>query len=118
MPDFYSQMQGIAKQLLTDYKQGTMTLDVYTAGSGPVYNPGPPTYTPQPFNGVARGTNAQDLADSMVQVTDLVVTIPADTLTPKLTDRVTIDGLQYSVVKIIRSPAAGTAVVWQVTVRA
>lgn len=118
MADFYTKMQGSAARLLTKYAQGVMTLDVYTPGTGPVYNPGSPTYNSQPFKGVARGTNAEDLIGSLVQATDLVVTIPAGVLEPKLADRLTIDGKQYSIVRVLRTPAAGTAVTWVVYVRA
>jgi hypothetical protein len=113
---FYDRMQNIATGLLARFDQGGLSLDRYTAGDGPAYAPGQPAYTPQAFSGVARGVTAEHLRDSLVQASDLYVTMPASMM-PTLKDRVTVSGRSNQVVKIIRLPAAGTVVAWQVIVR-
>lgn len=115
--DIYSQLQGVASELLSEFSQGTLTLDVYTPGTGPDYNPGPAKYPPTAFKGTVRGTNAKDLKNSLIHAADLIVTMPGS-LTPSMKDRITIDGSQYSIVEISAKPAAGTTVAWAVVVRA
>lgn len=107
---FYGDMQAIATGLLTEFDQGGLSLDKYTPGSGR------PTYTSQPFPGAARGVTSEHLKDSMVEATDLVVTVPA-AMTPAAEDRVTVNGRSHQIIKIIRMPAAGIVAAWQVIVR-
>ena len=116
MPDFYSEMAKVARDLLGTFQQGAITLDVYTPGTGgSPHNPTPGTYTAQKVTATARGVREFE-ADALVQVTDTVVVMPPD-VTPKLADRVTIDGVQHVIVKIDRKPQAGTVVAWLVYVR-
>lgn len=102
-------MQAIATGLLTEFDQGGLSLDKYAAGNRP-------TYTSKPFSGVARGVTADHLTDSMIEASDLVVTLPAS-MPPAMEDRITINGRSHQVVKITRMPAAGIVAAWQVIVR-
>lgn len=111
----YDELRGVAKGLLKEFAQGVLTLDVYSDGGGPAYDPKPPVYTPQKFSGTVRGTTEQERAEYGVAV-DLVVTVPGD-LVPKTQDRMTIDDVSYQIVKVEAMPAAGTTVAWAVFVR-
>ena len=50
----YDDMRGIATELLTEFKQGSMALLQYTPASGPPHNPGKPSWLRLPFNGTDR----------------------------------------------------------------
>lgn len=113
----YTDFQKLASGLLSKFDQGGMTLDVFAQSGGSAWDATTTTYTAKPFQGVATTVNPLEYRDdSTVLSTDIVVTMP-HTLTPKAQDRVTIAGVQHSIVKIIRTPAAGDVVVWKVVVR-
>lgn len=114
---FYGNMQALAGDLLTEFDQGGLELQVYSAGSGDPWDPGPPTYTSLPFRGTVRGVSAEHLQDTLIQSGDLVVTMPG-TMSPKMQDRVLIGGRKYHVVKLESKPATGVAAAWAVFVRA
>lgn len=116
MADFYAEMRGIATELLTEFKQGSMALLKYTPASGPPHNPGKPTWARLPFDGTANGVSAYMLQDTLVQSSDRVVNMPA-AITPTIKDRIEIDGVSYQIIKVTPKPAAGDPVVWQVVVR-
>ena len=113
---FYGDMQGIASSLLKEFDQGGLKLAVFTPGSGPAHNPGQPTYPETPFAGTARGVNAQHLADTLGQSSDLAVTMPG-TLSPKMADRIVIGGAAHTIVKISAKPATGIVAAYEVRVR-
>ena len=116
MADFYAEMRGIATELLTEFKQGSMALLQYTPASGPPHNPGKPTWARLPFDGTANGVSAYMLQDTLVQSSDRVVIVPAD-IVPTVKDRIEIDGVGYQIIKVTPKPAAGNPVLWQVVVR-
>ena len=113
---FYDEMAAIASGLLRQFDQGGITLDVYTGGGGSAWNPGATTYASNRVDGVASGVTAEDLKDSLVQSSDLVVTIPAG-LVPKMQDRVSLAGVAHSIVKLQAVPATGTVCAWRITIR-
>lgn len=121
MADFYAEMAGIATELLTEFKQGSMALLQYTPASGPPHNPGKPSWLRLPFNGTANGVSAYMLQDTLVQSSDRVVNMPAaivpSSVKPTVKDRIEIDGVGYQIIKATPKPAAGDPVVWQVVVR-
>ena len=112
----YDDMQGLAAGLLGEFDQGGLALSVETPGTGPAYNPGPSTWADTNFTGTCQGVNESLLADSMVQASDLLVTMPGHLL-PAMNNRVKINGVYHSIVKIMQKPAAGVPVVWQVVCR-
>lgn len=113
---FYSEMQGIATELLGEFDQGGLALAVTTPGDGPPHNPGPPTHQEIPFAGTARGVTGEHLKDTLIQSSDLSVIMPGH-LKPAMTDKVLIAGQSYSIVKISAKPAAGIPAVYEVVVR-
>lgn len=116
----YDELKDVAKGVLTEFKQGTITLIKITAGAGPRDNPGAPTRTPHIFEGaVAKGVGYKLLQNALVQATDLeVVGNVIEGVTPTLKDFIEIDGKQYKIVLIQLVPPAGTTVVWKFVVRA
>lgn len=114
---FYLDMSNIATQLLKQFDQGGLSLDVYSSSGGTAWEPGTTTYTPQPFTGTAQGVKAQELIDGLIVSTDLAVTMPG-TLAPKMDDRITINGKAYSILKIDAKPSAGIVAAYKVYVRA
>lgn len=113
---FYKGMQEIASGLLQEFDQGGLALAVHTAGTGPAHNPGPAIYVETPFAGAAKGVTGDHLKDTLIQSSDLSVTMPGN-LSPKMADKVVVNGHQHSIVKIIPKPAAGTPVAYEVVVR-
>ena len=112
----YDDMRGIATELLTEFKQGSMALLQYTPASGPPHNPGKPSWLRLPFDGTANGVSAYMLQDTLVQSSDRIVNMPA-AIVPTVKDRIEIDGVGYQIIKATPKPASGDPVVWQVVVR-
>ena len=114
---FYLDMSNIATQLLKQFDQGGLSLDVYSNIGGTAWEPGAVAYTPQAFTGTVQGVKAQELIDGLIVSTDLAVTMPG-TLAPKMDDRITINGKAYSILKIDAKPSAGIVAAYKVYVRA
>lgn len=112
----YAELQGVAGGLLREFDQGGLVLLKQVPGSGPPHNPGPSTWVDVQFAGTARGVTGEHLKDTLIQSSDLTVVMPGS-LTPVMADRIRIGSEQYSIVKIIPKPAAGTPAVYEVVVR-
>lgn len=74
MTEFYTRMQGTASRLLTKYAQGTLLLRRQTPGTGPAWDPGPPTITDYPLSGVASGLDQNEPA-TLIAISDTVLTV-------------------------------------------
>lgn len=119
----YDEMQGVASELLGEFKQGIIQYIRIVPGSGPVDNPGPSTQVATTINATARGvdqkyvgTTAQD--GKLIVATDKTVVMPADTVKPDITGFVSIDGKRAKVMSVEPRPAAGVAAVYILVVRA
>lgn len=118
MASFYEEMAGLATELLTEFDQGGLSLDVYSKlDGGNSWEPEQVEYAPEPFNGTVKGVSAHHLQDSLIQSSDLIVTMDGKR-TPKMQDRITIDGKQHTIIKIEAKPAAGVVAAYAVFVRA
>lgn len=113
----YTDLQPVATDLLTEFDQGGLILQVATLGTGPGHTPGATTYAPLPFPGVARGVSQKYVDGTLVLTTDKQATMPASYGTPETKDRLTVDGVAHEIVQVIKIPAAGTAVVFVLIVR-
>ena len=115
----YDEMQKISSDLLTEFKQGTISLLQITPGVGPVDNPGPSTETIVPIpGGVVRGVSYKYVKDGLAVSTDKTVVLPVvEGVTPSMRDFIIIDGVKHKIVQDISVPAAGTKVVWKFIVR-
>lgn len=120
MGDFYGDMQGIASGLLTQFKQGSISILKVVSGVGPAYNPGDPlevaTLLP---GGTATGSISQYVVAGLATAGDLLVVAPvvAGLTINQATDKVLIDGVPWKIVQFMPTPPVGTAVVWKFIVR-
>lgn len=117
MTAIYKSFQDLAAALLRDFDQGGLSLKIEVR-DGPAYDPGEPVSVKTiKFTGTVRGVGASLLSDSLIQSTDLVVTMPGR-MNPKITDKCVINNKEHQIVKITGKPAAGTVSVWECVVRA
>ena len=118
MSDFYNDMQNIATDLITEFKQGVIQYVDVTAGGGPPDNPGTPTEVFHTVDAVARGVSFKYVDGTSIFSTDEQITISGDQVfTPNGDGFVMVDTIRYKVVKIVRKPAAGTAVAYTIIYR-
>jgi hypothetical protein len=119
MADFYGNLQSVASGVLAQFKQGVIQYVAETPGAGPAHNPGSPTTVTTTLPGaVAIGVEKRYEAQALIvgaekQVTSSVVA----GIDPKNGDKITIDGVAFRIVEVIKIPAAGTAVVWKFLIR-
>lgn len=113
----YQELQGLARELLDEFSQGTITFIQVTPGNGPKQNPGPPVETPHPFEGVMRGVKFRYIDGTTIVATDLQCTMPAGIVEPKLPGFILADGVKYKVIKVDRKPSIGVAVAYTIIVK-
>lgn len=117
MSDFYSDMQNVAKDILTGFNQGDIRYVIETPGNGPADNPGPPVISTTPFtSAVARGVEFKYVSGDVL-ASDLQITIPGGIVDIQPQGYFTVDGVRYKIVEIKRVPAAGVPVAIIVIVR-
>lgn len=117
MSDFYSDMQAIAADLMTDFNQGEISYIIETPGNGPADDPGTPTVTTTDLTAAtARGVEFKYIAGDVL-ASDLQITFPGGIVEPESQGYFTVDGVRYKIVEIKRMPAAGTVVAYTVIVR-
>lgn len=121
MPAFdYGAMQTLALSLLSQFKQGAVSLIQQTKGAGPSYNPGPQTQTVVSLNAVAKGVGSYYIVNGLANVGDLEVTsaVVAGVTVDQINDKIDLpDGSRWKIVSFQKIPAAGTPVVWKFIVR-
>lgn len=118
MVDFYTEMQGVASEVLGEFKQGKVAYVKITPGLGPVDNPGPSTATPYELKAAARGVKFSYVQMGLAIQTDLQVTAAVDArFTPHERDFIDIDNVRHKIVKIIQKPAAGVPVAFTYIIR-
>lgn len=115
---FYDEMQKVASDVLSEFKQGTIKYVEIVAGSGPADNPGPSTPASYDLDAVAKGVSFKYVRDGLALSTDLTVTAAVRSdVTPNMKGFIEIDGVRYKIVQDISTPAAGTRAVWKFIVR-
>jgi len=117
MTGFYDEMQGVASDLLNEFKQGEIEYIAITSGNGPADNPGPSREQPYPLDAVARGVKFKYVDGSNVVASDMQVTMPGNGVRPDAKGFVSIDKTRYKVVQVIQKPAAGVPVAFTVIFR-
>ena len=115
---FYEEMQEVATEVLTGFKQGIVNYIKITPGTGPVTNPGQPTETPFGLNCGVNGVSKQYVDGTQVLSSDLqcVAAVNAG-YTPNMKDAIDVDGVRHKLVKILPKPAAGTPVAYLYIIR-
>lgn len=122
MVDFYTRMQGIADNLLTRFNQGTKQLILMAPGSGPPHAPGPSIPDPHTMIGTVVAAKGAVLLEpgSLVKAGDLKVTakvIQGLSRLPTTSDKVTLSGRTFTIIKFNPVPAEGIAAAWIFYVR-
>lgn len=117
MVGFYEEMQAVASELLSEFKQGVIEYVAVTPGTGPANNPGPSTKVPTTVNAVARGVKFKYIDGSQIVSSDLQITMPGDTVKPAMNGFIRVDGVDHKIIKIEPKPAAGIPVAFVVIFR-
>ncbi len=112
---------GVAKNLLTKFNQGTITLRRVAQTTGALAWGAPSGTTPTDYAlvGVVSGFNPARIDGTLIKLGDLQVIVGASGLAvvPDLTDTVIIDGVSYAIVNVTRVPGAGATIVYRLQVR-
>lgn len=115
---FYKDMQLVAKDVLSKFKQGSIRLIQLTDGTGPADDPGSSSELFYDLNGTSRGLSLEFQQQGFVASTDFEVTASViDGVAPTLDDFIEIDGIRYKVVRDMSVPTAGIKVAWKFIVR-
>jgi hypothetical protein len=115
---FYTEMAGIAGDLITEYQQGTATLEKRTPVAGmPPWEPGAFTATIYAVVCVVRSVDRRFVDGTLVLATDRMAMVPAtalpDGVEPQANDVVHVDGRPTTIKKVIRVPEAGIIIVYK-----
>lgn len=114
----YDDIQQAASDVLSDLKQGSVSLVKITAGNGPADNPGTPTTTNYSLDATIKGASFKYVRNGMAVETDLQVSAAVlDGITVSVNDFIAIDGVNHKILHDISAPAAGTRCVWKFLVR-
>ncbi len=117
MSDFYTDMQNVANEVLSDFKQGEIAYVIETLGNGPADDPGSSSLTTTELtNATARGVEFKYVSGDVL-ASDLQIVFGAGIIEPQPQGYFTVDGVRYKIVEIKRIPAAGTPVSYIVVVR-
>lgn len=109
---FYDDMQGIARDVLTQFQQGVINYVQITPGNGPVDNPGSSTQTRFLIPATATGVQFKYVQNGLAVASDLQIAAPIDPrFVPDMKGFIEVDGKAYKIVAIKPIPPAGTPVV-------
>ncbi len=126
--DFYKDLQAVASDVLSTFRQGDIKLVKFEPvevldENGVVIPPSPdqPAETEEVLHdlkGTVRGVSFKYLSSSFVTATDLEVTTAVlDGVEVSVNDLIEIDGVRYNIVEDVSVPAAGVRVAWKFIVR-
>lgn len=116
---FYDEMALVAQEVLTEFKQGIVTLrrpSTPTPGANTWDSPTPAAPTDTPLNATVSGVTSRYIDGETIFATDLVVTFPALDATPAKTDMLVVNGKPAAIKQIIQIPASGTPVAYKVII--
>lgn len=115
---FYADMQGVATELLGEFKQGVVEYIEPGEGGGDPWNPEPGEDTPYPVDAAVKGVSQEYIDGTYVLATDLEAIMSVFDVEPSNKGRLSVDGKELQIVKVMKIPAAGTTVAWRLIVRA
>lgn len=121
----YGRMQKTATRLMERFKQGTVTITRVTPGTPDPSTPWLPVAgTPVSYDLSATVSaitvdqaTSKFIDGTTIKATDLVVTCAVPPIEPDAGDSVALDGKPLIVLKVLRLPAAGTAVAFKFIVK-
>lgn len=117
MSDFYLDMQSVATGLLKEFRQGSLVFIETVIGTGPADDPGNVTENSYPFDGTVRGVESRYVNNTDVFVSDFQIAAPGTLPIADATGFVSVDGKRLKVVKVVRKPAAGVTVAFDIIAR-
>ena len=112
MADFYTEMQGVASELLKEFQQGVIT---YTPTVSNDWED-PVAGTPITLDATANGVGKEYLSD-LITTSDIEVTSSVFGQDPAIEGKISIDGVAKEVISVRQIPAAGLPVAWKIFVK-
>lgn len=114
----YDDLKPIVADIMSEFKQGIISLKTITPGAGPIDNPGDSTETVTVLNATVKGVSFKYIKEGFAVSSDFEVTAaPIDGVTVTEKDFITIDDVDYKIVRDLSTPAAGTKLAWKFIVR-
>lgn len=116
MADFYDEMRDVADELLAEFAQGTVILKrVTTAAPDPEtpWVPGSETVTTYTLNATVKRMHQRYENGVLIVETGDMVTFAVPPVTPLITDKLVIDGVERVISNLTPIPGAGTTVAWK-----
>lgn len=118
MTTIYDDIKLISSELLSDFKQGVVSLIKITPGGGPADNPGAATEVTSSLDATVNGVSFKYVSQGLAVSSDLEVTCSViDGVTPDEKDFIEIDSNRFKIVQFMPKPASGTQVIWKFIVR-
>jgi protoporphyrinogen oxidase len=122
---FYEEMQGVASEILAEFKQGTVQLVKLLRGEVNPNTPWIPDEPVQEFHDLdatvstayVENASAAYQDGSLIEMSDLIVTCAVPSVPVSLADSITIDGKAHAIKQINVIPSAGTPVAFKIFVR-
>src|SRR5690606_29868508 len=120
MSDFYTELQGVAAEVLGEFKQGVVTLTRITKGD---VDPEEPWVIPEDnvqsevLDAAVKRVSEELVDGSTILATDLEVVAVVPAMGPRESDILDIDGKVVRIIRILPKPAAGTPVAYRFVVR-
>lgn len=114
----YDELQGVASEVLAEFKQGTIKIIQLTPGAGAADNPGAPTETPTTLSAVTvEGALYKYLQEGLAVQGDTVVkSAIVSGITPTKNDFIEINAVRYKIIAFKPVPI-GEPVAWEFLVR-
>lgn len=111
---FYDDMQDVATELLAEFAQGTVSLKrvVQTPAENEWESP-TETATTYPLSAAVKRLHHRYEAGALIAETGDMVSFSVSAVTPLLTDKLVIDGVERVITELTPIPAAGTVVAWK-----
>lgn len=114
----YDELKPVVQGLMSEFKQGTISLIQLTAGTGAADNPGTPTEVTTALDATVQGAPFKYVRDGFATVSDMLVTAAViEGITITKNDFIVIDGIRCKIIEDVSVPAAGTKVAWKFIVR-
>lgn len=114
----YDDLQDVATEILTEFKQDTVQLVKITPGTGPVDDPGTPTETITDLQAVVKGASYKYQREGFCVAGDLEMTCAVVAgVTVTLNDFIIVDGKRLKILADVSVPASGTRAVWKFLLR-
>lgn len=115
---FYKDLQGITKDIMSEFKQGSVQLVKVTQNRGTIDDPGQVTETIHDLDASVTGVSFRLVRRGIAAETDQMVTSSViDGVEVTARDFILIDGVRHKIVSDQSVPAAGVKVAWKFVVR-